>query len=207
MTSTLSQATFTPHTALAQAAVKAPPAPSNAPVHQASLSHVPDAVSIAANGEGSPAAPKLSALGKIVYATGKGLARLDLYGGAALGGALGLGASYALLGHASWLMPLVGAGLFGFEAADAHAAQLALDQGVKSPAFQERVKHRRSLTPCGAASHMVSLVGAGAAFGLGLGYVGGVPGMVVSLVGASAVSGLVVYGASKAEKAILQSAA
>jgi len=195
MNSVSPQVSLTSNTIAARPAAR-PAAPQPQPP-QSAVAH--DVATI-----GAP--PRLSAMGKLLDATGKGLGKLDLFGGAAVGGILGYGASVAL-GHVSWLLPLVGAGLFGFEAADAHAAEVALQQGKSSPAFQDRIKHSRSKTSCSAASVMLALGGSSAAFGLGYGLLGGTAGLAAGLVGATVVAGAVVFSSAKAEKAILQSAA
>jgi hypothetical protein len=152
---------------------------------------------------GKPATrPEVSGLARMVAGTGNALAKMGLFGGLAIGGGLGLAATFAL-GASGLAIPLVGAALLGFEGADANAAQQALTQGISSPAFQERAAKNRSMTPATAGAHLLSLVAASGAFGLGLGAVGGLGGMAVGVVGSLLLAGAVLHASSKAEKAIL----
>lgn len=172
-----------------------------APVPSPAAPSVQDQVSVGTSTP-APSRPQLSGLGKAADVAGSGLARLGLFGGLALGAGLGL-AGALVLGMPGLALPLVGGALLGFEGADAHAAQQALQQGASSPAFQDRVKQNRSRTPLTAGSHILSVAASSAAFGIGLGVVGGGAGMIVSVAGSLALSAAILLAASKAEKAVL----
>lgn len=172
------------------------------PVATASSTAANDSVTIStAPSEG----PRLSALGKGLRAVGNGLARLGLMGGIAVGAGLGLGAGL-LLGGVGLALPVMGAAMLGFEAADARSAKQALAQGTSSPAFLDRAQRHRTLTHLAAASHVATVAGGLTAFGAGLGLVGGVPGLMVGVAGTLAAAGAVLFATSKAEKAVLQGA-
>lgn len=207
-----SLATSTPMPAApAPAPAAAPQPPAAAPQDQVSIGQPQVTVSTSAAPAAAPpaappaapkAAPQLSGLGKLLHATGNVMAKIGLFGGLAIGGGLGFAATLAM-GGTGLALPLVGAVLLGFEGADAHAAQQALNAGPKSLEYQTRLSKNRSMTPMSSASHILSLAAGSAAFGLGLGVIGGTTGMLVSVASSLALAGTVIFAASKAEKAVL----
>lgn len=145
---------------------------------------------------------QLSGGGKALLATGNGLAKIGGFGGLAAGAGAGVLLNLAL-GGGGLTFPVMGALALGWLAADAHGAKNALAAGVASPEYQQRAHAHRSLTPIAPAAHLASAVIGTTAMGLGLGLVGGTPGLLLG-VGAALVAAVgCEFAGHKAEQALL----
>lgn len=118
----------------------------------------------------------LTGLPKLLVKTGEVMAKAGGWGGAALGGGLGLLVQGGLQG--GFLLPALSAFLIGTDCAKSRQGQHNLDKGAQG--LIEAASLGQAVTPARGAASAVTIVASCAALGVGMG-VAGLPGLILAV--------------------------